>query len=238
LTVAVAGAIVTTVNGVHDMGGTHGFGPIRPRENDEAFHEAWEHRLHAIVRAARAQGIYNIDESRHGIERMDPAEYLRAGYYERWLSSLERNLVEKGVLTGEEIENRCRGLGADGTREPARREDPALVERVVRAQLTSGGVPRAGPSRFQPGDRVVTRNTHPTGHTRLPRYARGKHGVIDRFHGVDTLPDANAHGLGPCPEPLYSVRFEATELWGDSADPSQSVNIDLWESYLEADEEG
>ena len=96
------------MNGVHDMGGTHGFGPIRPRENhnDEAFHADWERRLHALVYVARAQGIYNIDESRHGIERMDPADYLRSGYYERWLSSLERNLVDKGILSQEEIEAR------------------------------------------------------------------------------------------------------------------------------------
>jgi nitrile hydratase len=222
------------VNGVHDMGGTHGFGPIRPRENDEAFHADWEHRLHAIVRVARVQGIYNIDESRHGIERMDPADYLRSGYYERWLSSLERNLVDKGVLSQEEIEARARQLASHSATLPTR-EDPALAERAVKAQLTSGDLPRSGPSRFRPGDRVRTRNVHPSGHTRLPRYARAKRGVVDRFHGIDTLPDANAHGRGPAPEPLYSVRFEARELWGESAEPCQTVNIDLWESYLEPD---
>jgi nitrile hydratase len=222
------------VNGVHDMGGTHGFGPIRPRENDEPFHAEWEHRLHAIVRVARAQGLYNIDESRHGIERMEPADYLRAGYYERWLSSLERNLVDKGVLRRDEIEARAQQLAANSTSVP-RREDPALTQRVVKAQLTSGDLPRQGPSKFKPGDRVRTRNVHPTGHTRLPRYARGKHGVIDRFYGIDTLPDANAHGRGPAPEQLYSVSFDARELWGDSAESSQTVNIDLWESYLEPD---
>jgi nitrile hydratase subunit beta len=224
------------MNGVHDMGGSQGFGPVRPREHEEAFHEPWEHRLHAIVRVARAQGIYNIDESRHGIERMDPADYLRAGYYERWLSSLERNLVDKGVLTTEAIDARARELSSNAVSVP-RRDDPALAQRVVRAQLTSGDLPRPGPSRFQSGDRVRTRNVHPIGHTRLPRYARGKRGVIDRVHGIDTLPDANAHGKGACPEPLYSVRFAATELWGDSAEPHQTVNIDLWESYLEPDKD-
>ena len=218
------------------MGGTHGFGAVRPHDdhNDEAFHAAWERRLHALVGVARAQGIYNIDESRHGIERMPPADYLAAGYFERWLSSLERNLVEKGVVTREEIEVRARQL-QEGSAELPRRTDPALAERVVRDRLSRGDLPRPGASRFRPGDRVVTRNIHPTGHTRLPRYARGKHGIVDLFHGIDTLPDANAHGRGPCPEPLYSVRFEATELWGDSAEPRQTVNIDLWESYLEPD---
>src|SRR5919199_2388637 len=123
------------------MGGTHGFGPIRPRENDEAFHADWERRLYAIVRAARAQGIYNIDESRHGIERMDPADYLRSAYFERWLSSLERNLVDKGILTREEIDARAQALASDSASVP-RREDPALAERVVKAQLTSGDLPR------------------------------------------------------------------------------------------------
>ena len=219
------------MNGVHDMGGTHGFGPIRPRENEDAFHDDWEHRLHAIVRVSRVRGLYNIDESRHGIERMPPDEYLRAGYYERWLSSLERNLVEKGVLSKDEIDARTRELATGA--EPARREDPELTERAVQAQFARGEMPRQGPSRFKPGDRVVTKNVHPKGHTRLPRYARGKPGVVDRFHGIDTLPDTNAHGLGTCPEPLYSVRFEAADLWGETAEPRQKVYIDLWESYLE-----
>ena len=221
------------MNGVHDMGGTHGFGPIRPRENDEPFHDPWERRVHAMVGVVRTQGVYNIDESRHGIERMPPAAYLGSGYFERWLSSLERNLVDKGVLTKEEIEARTAELARNPKAELACCEDPALAERVVRERLARGGLPEPGPSRFEPGDRVVTRNTHPIGHTRLPRYARGKQGEIDRFHGIDTLPDANAHGKGPSPEPLYSVRFEASELWGDSAAPRQKVYIDLWESYLE-----
>jgi nitrile hydratase len=221
------------MNGVHDLGGMHGFGAIRPRDHEDAFHADWERRVHALVLAARAQGIYNIDESRHGIERMPPAEYLRAGYYERWLSSLETNLVDKGVLSQADIDRRTAQLQADASARVDRREDPALAERVVRERLTPGEPPRPGPSRFRPGDRVVTRNVHPRGHTRLPRYARGKHGVIDRFHGIDTLPDASAHGRGPSPEPLYSVRFDAAELWGESAEPRQCVYIDLWESYLE-----
>jgi nitrile hydratase len=221
------------MNGVHDMGGTQGFGPIRPRDNDDIFHAAWERRVHALVGVLRTQGVYNIDESRHGLERMDPAEYLRAGYFERWLSSLERNLLDKGVLTTDEIDTRTERLaGAPETPLP-RREDPVLAERVVRDRLVNGEMPRPGPSRFKPGDRVITRNVHPRGHTRLPRYARGKPGVIDRFHGIDTLPDTNAHGKGRCPEPLYSVRFDASALWGDSAEPRQQVYVDLWESYLE-----
>jgi nitrile hydratase subunit beta len=219
------------MNGVHDMGGMHGFGPIRPRDNDEPLHADWEGRVNALVNVVRARGVFNIDESRHGIERMDPAAYLRASYYERWLASLETNLMDKGVLTAGEVEARMAQL--EGAAEVARRDDPDLARAVMQARMAPGEPPQPGPSGFKPGDAVRTRNVHPTGHTRLPRYARGKAGVIDRFYGIDTLPDANAHGRGPAPEPLYSVRFTAQELWGASAEPNQTVNIDLWESYLE-----
>jgi nitrile hydratase len=223
------------MNGVHDMGGMHGFGPIRPRENEQSFHAEWEKRLAGIGTAGR-RGTFNIDEFRHGIERMEPAHYLSASYYERHLATYETNFVEKGVLSHEEIAARVELLRRDPASIP-RRDDPALAEQIVRARLSSELPPPADPTkaRFRPGDLVVTRNVHSSGHTRLPRYARGKHGVIDRFHAVDTLPDASAHGRGPSPEPLYSVRFTAAELWGASADGRGSVNIDLWESYLEPD---
>ena len=121
-------------------------------------------------------------------------------------------------------------------------DNPFLAEAVITKRLESAPLPPADSSqaRFQTGDHVVTRNIHPVGHTRLPRYARGKRGVIQFFHGVETLPDASAHGRGPSPEPLYNVSFDASELWGASADGRGSVHIDLWESYLEpaADEGG
>ena len=215
------------MNGVHDMGGMHGFGPV---VRDEAvFHDDWEKRVAAMSSIVRARGVYNIDESRHGIERMDPAGYLRAGYYERWLATLETNLVEKGVLTRQEIDARA----AQPTGVPARPKRAGTARgAAVRAPTGYSLRPDDGAARFRVGDAVVTRNTHPRGHTRLPRYARGKLGRIARVHGLDTLPDANAHGRGPSPEPLYAVRFEAAELWGESAEPRQSVYLDLWESYL------
>jgi nitrile hydratase len=223
------------MNGVHDMGGMHGFGPIEPERNGEAFHAAWEKRVAALNGAIGVHGLWNIDQFRHGIERMDPALYLRAGYYERWLASIETNLIERGVLTREEIDARTEGFQVDPAAAMPRREDPALAKLVVDQRLATGRAPRreGATPRFKPGDAVVTRNMHPRGHTRLPRYARGKRGVVDRFHGVDTLPDKSAHGLGPSPEPLYSVRFDAGELWGGSAAGRQRVYIDLWESYLE-----
>jgi nitrile hydratase len=218
------------VNGVHDMGGMHGFGPVV--RDEAAFHEDWEKVVAAMSAVVRSQGLYNIDESRHGIERMEPADYLRAGYYERWLATLETNLVEKGVLTRAEVEARTAHFEADPGAAAPRREDPALRARILGPRPGYSLRPDRGAARFRVDEAVVARNIHPRGHTRLPFYARGKRGRIARLHGVDTLPDASAHGRGPSPEPLYSVCFDARELWGESAEPSQSVYLDLWESYL------
>jgi nitrile hydratase len=218
------------VNGVHDMGGMHGFGPV---VRDEAiFHHEWEKVVAAMNGVVRGRGVFNIDEFRHGIERMEPAHYLRAGYYERWLATLETNLVEKGVLSRDEVDARVARFAADPAAPVPRREDPALRARLLGPRAGYSLRPDGGAARFRVGEPVVTRNTHPRGHTRLPRYARARRGRIARVHGVDTLPDANAHGRGPSPQPLYSVRFDGRELWGESAEPGQSVYLDLWESYL------
>lgn len=223
------------MNGVHDMGGMHGFGPVVREENEPVFHAPWEKQAYAMTRAARAQGLINSDESRHGIERMPPAEYLAASYYERWLASLERNLIDKGVLTAEEIEARTAHYRQHPEAEVPRREDPALVDLMLRLQRTRPDFQKEPglPPRFAVGDRVVTRNFQPSGHTRLARYARGKHGVVHAVHGTFVFPDTNAHGQGEQPQPLYSVRFEAGELWDGSAEPRAAVLLDLWESYLE-----
>jgi nitrile hydratase beta subunit len=228
------GARGRRVNGVHDMGGMHGFGPV---ERDEAtFHGDWEKRVHALNGLVRGLGIRNIDEGRHAIERMAPDAYLRSSYYERWLASLETSLVEKGVLDGAEIAARAERYRQDpATPVPA----PAAPDPDAPARTPPRGyrpLPDGPAPRFAPGDRVVARNVHPPGHTRLPRYARGKRGTVDRVHGVHAFPDTNAHGLGPQPHPLYSVRFEAAELWGPSADGPGTVYLDLWESYLEKED--
>jgi len=222
------------MDGVHDLGGMHGFGPVEREENEPVFHAAWEAAVLAMMRAGGARGLYNIDEFRHGIERMDPAHYLRASYYEKWLDGITRVLVEKGVVSGAEVSARVAFFGERPDAPATAALSGPLPERVPSnpgwvqdAIRETGARPR-----FAPGEPVVTRNFHPRGHTRLPRYARGKRGVIARFHGIHVFPDTNAHGLGEQPQPLYSVRFDAAELWGESAEPSQHVHIDLWESYL------
>ena len=222
------------MDGIHDLGGMQGFGPVEREENEPAFHAAWEAAVLAMMRAGGARGLFNIDEFRHGIERMDPAHYLRATYYEKWLDGIARLVVEKGVVGEAELQARVAFFGERPDAPATAALSAPLPERVPSnpgwvqdAIRETGARPR-----FALGDPVVTRNFHPRGHTRLPRYARGKRGVIARLHGIHVFPDTNAHGLGEQPQPLYSVRFDAGELWGDSAEPDQRVHIDLWESYL------
>jgi nitrile hydratase len=222
------------VNGIHDMGGMHGFGRVQREANEPVFHAAWEARVLGVSRACSARGLFNIDEGRHAIERMAPGDYLASSYYERWLDRTVRLLVEKGVITRAELEGRVVHLAANpGAAGPAN-QDPALVARMLGALTARPDYRRPGPPpRFVVGDHVVTRRDAPVGHTRLPRYARGRRGVVARVDGSYVFPDTNAHGKGEQPNPLYSVRFDAVELWGGSAEPHACVHLDLWERYLE-----
>lgn len=223
------------MDGVHDLGGMQGFGPIEPEENEPVFHFPWEAVVLAMQHAGRSRGMFNIDEFRHGIERMVPAHYLRATYYEKWLDGITRVLVEKGVVGADELAAR-RAFFEQRPDAPATAAlaAPLPARRAVYAGPPYDFIRETGaPPRFAPGDPVRTREMHPRGHTRLPRYARGKRGVIHCCHGVHVFPDTNAHGDGEQPQPLYSVRFDARELWGESAEPNHAVHIDLWESYLQ-----
>lgn len=224
------------MNGIHDLGGMHGFGPIEPAANAAGHDADWEPRVAAInsMMGWRGHALFNLDEFRHGIERMPPAHYLTASYYERWLETVVTNLIEKGVLAADELAARVRQLRDHPETTIASDPNQALRERLL-GQNRVGSYRRPGQAdpRFRVGDRVRATNVHPTGHTRLPRYIRGKAGLIDRFHGVHVFPDANAHGRGEQPRALYSVRFTGEELWGASAEPGQELLIDLFEPYLE-----
>ncbi len=217
------------MNGVHDMGGMHGMGPLCPEKNEPVFHEPWEGRVFAMVRAMGAWGKWNIDASRYQREQIPPAEYLRMSYYEKWLKGLEELLVSKGLVSRAEIDSGRPSPGSPKTSPLLTPEKiPALVAKGSPAIRASHASPK-----FRVGQQVKARNINPTGHTRLPRYARTKQGTIDRIHGVFVFPDTNASFQGESPQHLYSVRFIARELWGEGAASLDSVYIDLWESYIE-----
>jgi nitrile hydratase beta subunit len=229
------------MNGAHDLGGMHGFGPVEPEPNEPVFHTEWERRVFALTVSTGFLGRWNIDMSRHSRELMPPAEYLATSYYEHWLWGLEHMLVEQGLLSREEIDTRVDAVRRDAAPPPPREWTPAAGVHVIgpgdQERLLSTGNPfrvdADVPPRFKAGDAVLTRNNHPLGHTRLPRYARAKRGVIDRDHGVFVFPDTNAARRDEKPQHCYSVRFEARELWGPEAPATELIHIDLWDDYLD-----
>jgi nitrile hydratase subunit beta len=228
------------VNGVHDIGGMDGFGAVIPESDEPVFHEPWEGRVFALNILGVGRVAIPVDALRHRIELLDPLRYLTSTYFERWLAAMAQAIIDAGTLTSEEIEARMQQIAADPDHAMPRRENPAHAEAVAAALRAGSPVTRKirKPARFALGDHVVTRNLNPLGHTRLPRYARGKRGVIALHHGGHVFPDTNAHGLGEHPQHLYTVRFAARELWGKAAEAKESVLIDLWDSYLDTDHPG
>lgn len=218
------------MNGVHDMGGMHGMGPIQHEKNEPVFHEPWEGRVYAMTRVVRAGGgRQNLDNSRHQLELMAPEQYLRMSYYERWFARLVDQLMKNGVITQAELESGRPATDSPKTTPPVTAEMvPGMAIRRNSARRDASVSPR-----FKVGQHVRARNINPTGHTRLPRYARGKTGVIVRDHGVFLFPDTNAAFLGEKPQHVYSVRFAARELWGNDASPRDCVHLDMWDDYLE-----
>lgn len=221
------------MNGAHDLGGMHGFGPVEIERDEPVFHHEWERRAFAITLAAGYLGRWNIDQSRYAREQMPPAEYLATSYYEHWLFGVEQLLAQTGLLERSELEARIRGEPTGA--EPVSGVHPLLardVERTVR-DPRSARRDEDVPPRYRVGERVLTKNLNPVGHTRLPRYARGKRGEIALDHGVWVFADQSGSGHGPVPQHCYSVRFTARELWGPDAPPNDVVHLDLWDDHLE-----
>lgn len=217
------------MNGAQDLGGQMGFGPINPEKDEPYFHAEWEKRALALTLAMGATGQWNIDTSRHARETLHPAEYLAKSYYDVWITGLEKLMRARNLVTDDEL------------RTGRMTEAPKPVARILKAGDVAAALARGGPCareitappRFAAGQKVRTKNINPTGHTRLPRYARGKIGVIELVHGGFVFPDTNAHGEGENPQWLYTVTFTGPALWGDGADEMLAVSIDAWESYLE-----
>jgi nitrile hydratase subunit beta len=217
------------MNGVHDMGGMHGFGPVLPEVGEPVFHARWEGRVLGMNRLMGAWRRWNIDSGRHSIERLPPADYLRFSYYEKWLEAMINRMLATGMITPEELASGHKAAGTALVSPPVTAETvPEIVNATLSYQRDAGANPR-----FAAGDRVRARNINPEGHTRLPRYARGRRGVIERDHGAHVFPDSNAHFAGEAPQTLYTVRFTAQELWGETANAADQVSLDLWEAYLE-----
>lgn len=217
------------MNGPHDLGGLHGFGPVAPEPGEPYFHAEWEKRALGVTLSCGAFGAWSIDESRHARESIPPATYLSASYYEIWIRALETLLERHGFVSAAELaEGRMLEKGAE-------------PKRVLKAEMVPAVLARGGPCdrpldtmpRFAAGARVRTRNLNPPTHTRLPRYARDKVGVVEAVQGSFVFPDDSAHGRGENPQWVYTVVFDGAEIWGEGVEPGLTVSIDAWESYLE-----
>lgn len=216
------------MNGAQDMGGMQSFGPIRPLDDTRAFHADWERRVLAITVAMGATGKWNIDTSRSERESLPPAQYLASTYYQIWFEGLKKLMLHTGLATVQEIDA---GQSTSAS---------APVPRVLMADQVEAAMRRGSPTerpattqaRFKVGDAVRARVINPRTHTRLPRYCRGKRGEIVAVRGTHVFPDANAIGLGEQPHWLYTVRFDAAELWGTDT-TATSVCVDCWEPYLD-----
>jgi nitrile hydratase len=216
------------MNGPQDLGGQMGFGLVAPEIDEPVFHVAWERRALGLTLCAGALGKWTIDESRHARESLHPVDYYASSYYEIWTKALEALLLRHGVITAAD-------LAAQRAADPAPGSMRVLTADNVAATLARGGPcdrPMAALPLFAAGDRVRTRRTNPTGHTRLPRYARDCVGMIEAVHGGFVCPDTNAHGAGEAQEYVYTVAFTGEELWGETAISGLTVSIDAWESYL------
>jgi nitrile hydratase len=221
------------MNGVHDMGGMHGFGPIEREANEPRFHYDWERRVFAI---RVASPIPIPGGSRHNIEQMPPADYLNTSYYEKWLQSRLQGFIDAGVITAEELEARLAEFRDNPDAQVPRREAPEQVQAAL-ARLLSWKSSRREADltpQFAVGGAVQVRNLHPPNHTRLPRYVRGQSGTVTRYYGVYDLQDTMPEGVEPPVEPLYAVRFDSRDLWGEAADVNSVVYLDMWESYLQS----
>lgn len=217
------------MNNIHDMGGMHGFGAVPIEENEPVFHTDWEAKAMALTVAMGAWGKWNIDASRFARESLPPLEYLQFTYYERWLAGLTDLMVARGLVTVEEVETARAAPGSA-------KQTPALSAPDVLPAMMRGGPasrPLIEPPRFAVGDAVRTHRDSPEGHTRLPRYARGRVGTVEILHGGHVFPDSNSKFEGEAPQHLYTVRFTAQELWGETTSPRDSVSLDLWDSYLD-----
>jgi nitrile hydratase subunit beta len=225
------------VNGPHDLGGRHGFGPGKPELNEPSWHHQWEARMHVMALSCQVRGFFVLDEQRHSLEHLPPAKYLHSSYYERWYDGVSGLLVSKGIIDQETLDARTAaaltgdvqvaGDGGDG-------DD--LCDVLVNILHDGASAMRDADTepRFAVRERLVTKSLNPPTHHRLPSYVKGKAGGIAAIRGAFTLNDSLAHGGGESPTYVYTVGFGAGDLWDDAAEsPRDMVYVDLFETYLE-----
>jgi nitrile hydratase beta subunit len=216
------------MNSGHDFGGMMGFGPVDTKHQNINFHEKWEERIFALTLAMGGTGSWNIDTSRHARENMHPGLYTTLSYYQIWLAGLEKLLLSAGLISASEL--------AEGHQHSPAKPVASILnnDKVMDVLLAGSSYEREplAPNKFNTGNTVSTRNMHPAGHTRIPRYARGKTGIIERVHGCHVFPDSNAHGDSENQQWLYKVRFTAREIWGEDHSPNDTIFVDLWEPYF------
>lgn len=218
-------------NSVHDMGGMHGFGAVEHADEEPVFHEDWQRKTFGMMMTSLGPFQVNLDNVRSRMESIPPTQYLSTGYYDKWFLTLEDLAVEKGLVSRDDLSALAAGDDVLLTREV----DPIPAEGML-AFLATGATaarPIETKARFNIGDQVRAKTLNPSGHTRLPRYARGHIGTVIADLGGQIYPDSNATFSGEGPERAYTVQFKATELWGTEAHPKDTVCIDLWEPYLE-----
>lgn len=220
------------MNGIHDMGGMHGMGPIEHDRNEPSFHQSWEGRAWALIRAMAPFNRGRRRNFRFELEILPPVDYLRMSYYERLIKVMLDRLLTNRIITSSELES---GRPDPGSARATPLLTPAMVEEQMRRRGSLRRDDVRVAARFRPRNRVRARNINPVGHTRLPRYLRGRRGTVVRDHGVFNLQDTDAEGysLGEYPQHVYTVRFAASEVWGPQGGPRDVIFADLWEAYLE-----
>jgi nitrile hydratase beta subunit len=218
------------MNGVHDMGGMHGFGPVVRQENEPVFHEAWEGRVRALVVDLCKHNVINLDEFRFAVERIKPEDYYGFSYFEKWFVGLLILLTEKGILDEANVQEMARQFGLD--------DKQHLLDYLAYSKyLPKKEAPREkkAPSapKYKPGDKVRVKMINPTVHYRAPRFSRGQVGIIKDVHGSFTLPETNIYSENAYKETVYLVELNAADIWGPQVPAHDKVMVDLWESYLE-----
>lgn len=216
------------MDGIHDVGGRQGFGPIEVTESDPPFPTEWEARAFGITISVTAASDYSVDKFRYTREQLPPLEYLTSAYFEQWMRGTMAMLVGSGLVTAKELATgRSDGTIASGVGLPESGMD-AQAATMVSARFDG---PFDGQPAFASGDGVQVSLNAPSGHTRLPQYVRGRDGRVIAYHGAHGVPEDNVKNVKTF-EPLYTVAFALGDLFEEHQGSADEVNVEIWERFL------